>query len=137
LGSLQLVREGRMSDNAVAHINAFIDAFVAPGHRGGWHNALLDKPQKARKKLGRAERQLDKRFCSLVDDPEATLAALTKPGALVAFFDGSAPPGFLRLPEVISEWRSSVSDAIVSIHPGKVAVFLFHEGWGWRCERAA
>ena len=123
-----------MASQEEDHISSFIDAFVASGHRSGWRSALLERPGKARSRLGRAERQLDARFCTLVDDPETPLRSLAGPTRVV-YFDGMEAPHVLTPELAITQWRHRVSDALVSIVAGQEAVLLFHEGWGWVCQR--
>lgn len=126
-----------MNAEGASHIGCFIDALVRRDHRGGWRNALIERPDKAAHRLRIFERQLDERYCSLRDDPDLLLDDLARASRVprVCYFDGSAPPAMLALDEARDQWLGNGSDAIVSFVPGKLAAFLFHEGWGWRCEQ--
>jgi hypothetical protein len=131
------VKARRVTPEERGHIAGFIEAFVVRDHRDGWISALLEKPSKAGKRLGTVERQLDMRFCSLAEDANALLDALSNSSKVnrVCYFDSSVHGSLVALEEARERWGTNVSDAIVSFVPGKVAAFLFHEGWGWRCER--
>jgi hypothetical protein len=54
---------------------------------------------------------------------------------LGVYFDGTEPPCRITAPEASTLATERNVDAMFSMVPGKLALFFFHEGWSWKCER--
>jgi hypothetical protein len=116
------------------HLEGFVKSFVSREFRNRWLHILLEKPKKAAKELRKFERHLDQRSCRLIENASDVMEQIL--GTTEGFYlDGLEPPKFTSLREAIDESNEKAVDAIFSISPGKQAVFLFHEGWAWICEK--
>ncbi len=130
---------GWMADRveATKHIADFVQAFVDRTFRHRWMHGLLEKPSKAKETLVKFGRHLDQRRCRLLEGPELHLEALEvmcgpRKGL---YFDGLDEPCFVTAEEASTRANNACSDAIFSIVLGRKAIFFFHEGWAWLCER--
>lgn len=121
-----------MDELAREHIQGFINSFIDGRRKSGWQSALLDRPSKAYKHLVKFERHNNPSRCKEIQNPEKLLESLGSEKCL--YWYGFEEPVFTTALEVAGIWLKNQQDAIVSFVPGKRAVFLFHEGWGWQCD---
>jgi hypothetical protein len=120
------------------HIEEFVGRFVMRAHASGWLSAYARGGSHWASKLRKFERQLERRRCEECATPLQSLADESRALGVhdVVFSDGDGTRR-VAVDDVASEWSSGQGDAIVSLVPGKSAIFLFHEGWGWICREGA
>ena len=104
--------------------------FVIQPIGGSLQDGLIEWQKKAEGKT-----VIDYGFHMAVTDlrPEVMEEIPATTGGL--YFDGSGSPKLTILREAIDEANERAIDAVFSISPGKQAVFLFHEGWAWICQK--
>src|SRR5262245_59143414 len=111
-----------MDASAREHILAFLNAFVITNRRERWRHLYEKNPRKFNAAGGELLDDLDPELAILdlhlnfVKDREAL-------GVLYEFRSGKAV--VVKLSEVLA--KQPHFDAIFSIEPGKLAVFMFHE----------
>ncbi len=126
-----------MDDLAREHLLKFAQRFVATEFRKRWIHILLESPRKAKDQLVKFERHLDERYCTMLNGDEVhseNLIQLCGPGPGL-YFDGVGDPSFMRTEDATDRACDTVRDAVFSLRPGRRAVFFFHEGYAWYCDR--
>jgi hypothetical protein len=118
-----------------AHLAGFATSFVRPKFRARWRHILLERPAKAAAQLRKFEGHLDPRRCRLVDNAADVLHTIPE-STRGLYFDGQDSPRFVSLDDALFRSGATTADAIFSISPGEHAVFFFHEGWAWVCEKS-
>jgi hypothetical protein len=125
------------SEDADKHLRGFAEAFIDKAHVDRWIHIIFEKQKKAENELRKFERHLDSRYCTMLNSADTFPVSLSEEYGtkLGIYFDGSEPPCKITAPEAGSLVAERSTDAIFSMIPGKLAIFFFHEGWSWKCER--
>jgi hypothetical protein len=110
------------------HLAAFVEAFVVPGRRERLKYIFSRRGKNARAEGSSLFAHLDARLCKQV---QGNLGL--DENAQGAFYDFRHEPRAATLREAMN--AAGGDDVIFSIVPGKLAVFLSHEGWSWLCRR--
>jgi hypothetical protein len=105
--------------------SAFTRAFVSPERRERWAELLVRRPRQIGRDSHKLHNHLDRRVCRPTSDwPNG----LRGDGLFYGFFD---------VPRIVPASRAFAAagggDAIFSLVPGELAVYLFHEGETWLC----
>ena len=124
-------------EEAAKHLRAFAESFIAKNHIDRWIHILLEKPEKAEDYLHKFEHQLNEKYCKELGGAESFPASLSESykSKRGVYFDGSEPPSLMTAAEAASISTEKFADAVISIVPGKLALFFHHDGWTWICER--
>ena len=119
------------------HLRAFVTSFILKPHRERCLHVLLDSPKKAVRELQKLDRWLDPEFATELEGSAGFPSELDKRlGAKRGvYFDGSDPSLLLTPAEAATLTTRDVSDAILSIVPGRCALAFHHEGYVYFCER--
>jgi hypothetical protein len=122
---------------AEKHLRAFAASFIDKNYTDRWIHITIEKPEKAKYEMHKLERHLNPTYCKMMADVEAFPVSLaeaygSKQGV---YFDGTEPAQRMTAPEAASLAEERNVDAMFSIAAGKLAIFFFHEGWAWKCER--
>jgi lipoprotein NlpI len=105
------------------HILAFFDAFLQDSRRERWIYLFENDQEKLRRNSSKLLHDLNSEC--LVEDKH--LRAILNHDVQGVFYDiGRKEASWQNLEQVLE--RQPHFDAIFSIEPGKLAVFLFHEG---------
>ena len=113
-----------ISTSTEQHLSAFVDAFVVPARRERWKYLLARRRKGALRDSTRLMGHLDMRLSKQVDGNfELTL------NTQGVFYDFYHEPRLISLEK--AEDASRNQDAILSVIPGKLAVYWSHEGWSW------
>ena len=123
------------SENCVDHLRGFAEAFIDPRYSNRWVHILLERPKKSSVELAKFERHLNSKCCAILESKDLDCLAKTVPDKPGCFFDGLSDPQLITFREARAPTLLEVQDAIFSILPGREAVFLFHEGWGWHSKK--
>lgn len=125
------------TDEEIAHLKGFADAFIDPSFSDRWLHVLLEQPSKAASQLKKFERHLNLKHCVLVENVEQLKRLFPElySGVSGLYFDGVGPARTLTIEKAIEQSTDDVCDAIYSIRPCCLALFFFHEGWLWVCKR--
>lgn len=116
------------SDREDEHLRKFARAFLIPDRRERWADFLVRRPKQIFAKSHTLHGALNRHYCKLISGiPD--IPSDTK-GVFYDFFD---PPTIRTLDYAIDQ--SKGSDALFSIHAGKLAYFFFHEDEIWQCRR--
>ena len=108
------------------HMTGFTGAFVAPQRRGRWLDLLTRRPRRISRDSHKLHSDLDRRACRCVGwtvPPE-----IQGTGVFYGFSD--APR---LVPTDLVPLAAGAGDAIFSLVPGRLALYLFHEGEIWLC----
>jgi hypothetical protein len=111
----------------LAHMTAFVAAFVQSQKRERWHWLLTTRPDRIGRQSHKLHADLDRRTCRLVEYRSEILAIKGR-GVYYEFFDRP------RWIDVATAAGFDFGDAILSLVPGKRAIFFFHEYEIWLCE---
>lgn len=140
LVALGIAREEQDAEVLSAHLTEFVDAFVVCDSRTRVHN-LMKRARHGKvgrrwfEVLGLIESRLDREVCRPWDEqsrPDTWPAAVAKRGLYIAEPHVALE---MTLDEASRLWIHETTDAVFSIVPGRLAVFLNHE-WGvFYCER--
>lgn len=125
------------SAEAEKHLRAFAELFIDKNYSDRWIHITIEKREKAEREIHKFERHLNIRYCGLMADVDAFPVSLaetygTKVGV---YFDGTESATYMTAPEAASLAEERNTDAMFSLVAGKLAIFFFHEGWNWECER--
>jgi len=125
------------SSEAEKHLRAFAEFFIDKNYTDRWIHITIEKPEKAKHEMRKSERHLNPMYCKMMADVDAFPASLaeiyrSKQGV---YFDGTEPGQYMTAPEAASLAEERNADAMFSMAAGKLAIFFFHEGWAWKCER--
>ena len=108
------------------HATGFVAAFVNPAKRERWQWLLSSRPRRVGRDSHKLHADLDRRTCRPVHVlPEEVVRA----GVYYAF--AGAPRA---LPADAVALADGAGDAILSVVPGGLAVYFFHEGERWLCQ---
>jgi hypothetical protein len=107
------------------HVEGFVAAFVVPAKRERWLELLTRRPRRIGRDSHKMHSDLDRRTCR--NAGWAVPAGLAGDGLFYAFADAPqvVPIDLLR--------QLQLGDAILSLVPGKLALYFFHEGEVWLC----
>jgi hypothetical protein len=108
------------------HTSRFVTAFVTPAKRGRWQWLLASRPRRVGRDSHKLHSDLDRRTCQ----PGKWLPSeFHRDGVYYGFAD--APR---LLPAAMVAGAVGTGDAILSLVPGELAVYFFHEGEVWLCQ---
>jgi hypothetical protein len=110
------------------HLSEFVDAFVVPDRRERLKYIFARRGKNAREEGSSLFTHLDERLCKQVDGGFGL-----DDDAQGVFYDFRHEPRPATLREAVR--AAGGDDVLFSIVPGKLAVFLSHEGWSWLCRR--
>jgi hypothetical protein len=115
------------SEECQEHLEAFIQTFIAPSRRERWTLFMFKKPEKAAVELHRLP--LDPRRTTWLEGPERTYSEyLRYAGArLGIYFNFRADPVWMAADDAASRADCDFEDAILSIEPGKLAIYFSHD----------
>src|SRR5438876_5964192 len=119
------------------HLRAFIRQFIRPVAQSRWTHCLLESPEKAAGHLHRFDTDQDPRYCCEMKGPDTfplSLEAVYGPERGI-YFDGECPPCQMTVAEAATMATEQYRDALLSLTPGKRAVFFHHAGITWKCEQ--
>ncbi len=122
-----------MINNFNHHLIEFAKSFIDKKYTDRWIYILVKKPSKAKKELVKFEKHLNGQRCKILNHSQLNIVTNSHEAKTGVYFDGISETRNMSLTDAISESRDNVTDAIFSIDPGRKAIFLFHEGWGWIC----
>jgi hypothetical protein len=108
------------------HVEGFVTAFIVPAKRERWLELLTRRPRRIGRDSHKMHSDLDRRTCCKFGS--VVPPALKGDGLFYGFHD---------VPRVVSvELAAQLtwSDAILSLVPGKLALYFFHEGEVWLCQ---
>jgi hypothetical protein len=108
------------------HAAGFTSAFVAPPKRERWLDLLTRRPRRVSRDSHKLHSDLDRRTCRCVG--WSVPAEVRGEGAFYDFFD--APR---LVPADLVPSAAGAGDAIFSLAPGRLALYVFHEGEIWLC----
>lgn len=109
------------------HMSAFVSSFVESRKRERWLFLLTQRPKRIGRDSHKMHSDLDRRTCRRFEIP-SELEKIRSPGVFYEFRDQARwvdAPTALALPYF---------DSILSIVPGRLAIFFFHELETWLCE---
>ena len=134
---IEVTRLPCSAEAAEKHLRAFAESFIEKSFVDRWLHITLEKPKKAEEELRKFETHLDERYCRMLHGADSFPVSLAEVyGAkLGMYFDGSEPACRMTAPEAASLAAERNADTLFSITPGKLALFFFHEGYAWKCER--
>lgn len=110
----------------LAHATGFVAAFVTPAKRDRWELFLTQRPDRMRRESSKLHSDLDRRTCRLVTELPSNVRST---GVYYDFFN--APR---LVPATVAIAAGTGRDAIFSLTPGVLAVYVFHEYEEWLCE---
>jgi len=110
------------------HLSSFVKSFVEKKRQERWLHFLCKRPKQTYKNSANLLNHLDERFYKEVDE----IDNIPNNGKGV-FFDFYNPPKIIDFKEAFEEGVNE--DAIFSYKPGELAVYFFHEGWIFLCEK--
>ncbi|MFN2407124.1 MAG: hypothetical protein ABR594_13805 [Pyrinomonadaceae bacterium] len=124
-------------EEAQDHLRAFAESFIKKAFVDRWLHITLEKPKKAEEELRKFENHLDARYCTMLHGADSFPVSLAEAygSKRGVYFDGSEPACRMTAPEASSLATERNADALFSLTPGKLALFFFHEGYAWKCER--
>lgn len=109
------------------HMSAFVASFVVARKRERWLYLLTQRPKKIGRDSPKLHSDLDRRTCRRFENhPE--LQKIVPPGVFFEFGDTA------RWIDAATALSFPYSDSILSIVPGRLAIFFFHECETWLCE---
>ncbi len=108
------------------HATGFTKAFVTPAKRQRWLELLTRRPRRISRNSHKLHSDLDRRTCGCVG--WSVPADVRGAGAFYDFFD--APR---LVPVDLIPSAAGAGDAIFSLTPGRLALYVFHEGEIWLC----
>jgi len=111
------------------HLEMFADAFVLKDRRDRWRGFLSKHKRRNHKLSSDLFNHLDKSCITQNDE----LIGVAQPDESGVFYDFIDNPKVLSFEEARNEGENS--DAIFSLKKGKLAIYFFHEGWNYVCER--
>lgn len=107
------------------HAAGFAAAFVSPARRERWAELLARRPRRIGRDSHKLHAHLDRRVCRPVSDWPAGLRG---DGVFYGFYESPRV-----VPATQAEAAAGGGDAIFSLVPGRLAVYLFHESERWLC----
>lgn len=115
------------SEKAQEHLEAFIQSFVDPDRRERWTMFMLKKPEKAAAELHKLP--LDPRRTRWLEGPERNYSEYLRyaGGRLGIYFTFRTDPVWIAADEAASRADCDFEDAILSIEPGKLAIYFSHD----------
>lgn len=100
-------------------------SFVSPAKRQRWAEMLARRPRRIARDSHKLHADLDRRVCRPV------------PAWPADFRDDGVFYGFFDIPRIVPATQVAVAvgggDAIFSLVPGELALYLLHEGELWLC----
>ena len=108
------------------HVTGFTDAFIVAAKRERWLELLTRRPRRIGRQSHKMHTDLDRRRCRNVG--WAVPADLKGEGL---YYDFAGSPQVVPV-ELLRQLQ--LGDAILSLVPGKLALFFFHEGEVWLCQ---
>lgn len=114
------------------HMTQFVHSFVVKNRRDRWLHLLL-KPNSA---IGRNSHKLssdlDRKYCNIVD--HAAIPSQVSPNRFGIFDTLRGEPRRVTLGQI---WSYDLfNDNLYLIHPGRLALFFFHEYELFVCEKS-
>jgi hypothetical protein len=119
------------------HLRAFVATFIQSPARHRWEHCLLVVPQKARQHLAHFYVDFEHALCRRIlggDRFPLRLAGIYG-NQVGVYFDGNPNVLLVTAAEAATLATEDFSDALLSLVPGKLALFFEHEGGVWACER--
>jgi hypothetical protein len=113
--------------NVDEHLEAFARAFVISAKRDRWVELLTRRGKNVYANSHKLHSALDRRYCTMIADFTGLDDSLSG-----VYYDFFSPPIITFLKEAAIK---SSGDAIFSIHPGRLAIYFFHEDEVWLCRR--
>lgn len=110
------------------HIRAFVASFIEKMRQDRWLYLLLERPKSAFKNSHKLYGDISRKYCVPSDNINSLL-----PKQVGVYYDFYFAPCDLTVEDAIT--ISSGNDAIFSIHPGKLAIYFFHESEILLCQR--
>ena len=110
------------------HLERFVSSFVISRGRERWQHLLLSRGKRTFANSHKLHDVLDRTVCNRLSGSPPV-----DDSTVGVFYDFYEDPQVLPFGEVYE--RAVNSDAIFSIVPGKLAIFFFHEGEEWLCEK--
>jgi hypothetical protein len=108
------------------HATTFVAAFVTPAKRERWLELLTRRPRRLGRDSHKLHSDLDRRTCRCVG---ATVPdGLHGEGVFDPFNDTPR-----IVPADLAPELAGGGDAILSLVPGELALYFFHEGEVWLC----
>lgn len=117
------------------HLRALGKAFLEQSYLQRWLHLTIEKPEKGeREGLQKFEQHLDRSFCSRIEGADIFPDSLTERfgSKLGVYFDLRSPPCLMTAAEAASHVGF---EAILSLEPGRLAIFFTHNRYAWVCER--
>lgn len=109
------------------HMSAFVASFVEARKRERWLYLLTNRPKRIGRDSHKLHSDLDRRTCRRFEHyPE--LQKIKAPGVFYEFRDEA------RWVDVTTALSFPYDDTVLSIVPGRLAIFFFHELETWLCE---
>lgn len=111
------------------HLSMFAKKFIIKNRVDRWLDLLVRRPKKIFEKSSDIFDHLDSSYCKRNDELENVVDQNT----LGVFYNFHGEPIVITFKEAVD--LGHYKNAIFSIKSGKLAVFFFHEGWNYICNR--
>ncbi|MDH5572114.1 MAG: hypothetical protein OEY89_10135 [Gammaproteobacteria bacterium] len=111
------------------HMKAFAEAFVLEGRKDTWISLLCNRPDDIAKRALKLFNYLDHNYIEQDD----SLKCIDSHETMGVYYDFHREPKYISLKEAVEEAKNH--DAIFSMVPGKSAIYFYHEGWNFVCQR--
>ena len=102
------------------HLQSFVDSFVVSARKDRWKGLFAKRSGKLHRQSHKLYQALDRRYCQVEPDPKGF-----DWNSKGVYFDFCSEPFFKSFNEA---WTFHGFEAILSLIPGKLAFYFFHEG---------
>ena len=111
------------------HFRSFAESFAISTRKDTWVYLLCERPDNILMHASKLFNHLDHRYVEQND----SLHNVTSDEQSGVFYNFKDEPEFISFKEAIEKGKGQ--DAIFSIQPGELAVYLLHDGWNFVCKR--
>ena len=111
------------------HMKAFSESFVLKERQDTWVYLLCERPDDIFTRSSKLFNYLDHNYIEQNDALNNT-ASQDQAGVFYNFYH---EPKCISFKDAIEEAKGH--DAIFSIYPGELAIYFYHEGWNFVCQR--
>ncbi|HEY9050476.1 MAG TPA: hypothetical protein VIQ03_02960 [Gammaproteobacteria bacterium] len=111
------------------HLKSFAEAFVLDSRKQKWLHLLSERPDNILSQSSKLFNYLDHNFIVQND----SLTNVASHDELGVYYDFKSEPEIISFKAALE--RSKSNDSIFSMQPGKLVIYLFHDGWNFVCRK--